>query len=101
MIKRKRRPSAPGEILQELYLTPHRITQGQLATAMGISRKHINQLIKGHQRIEPETAVRLARVIGSSPDLWLNLQRATDVWDAEAKLSRWKPKPLTPMTVSP
>ena len=100
MIERKRRPSIPGEILKELYLKPHRITQTQLAEAMGISRKHVSQLVGGHQRIEPETAVRLARVIGSRPEFWLNLQRAVDVFDAEAKLKRWKPAKLTPIGVT-
>lgn len=92
MIKRKRRPTPPGEILSEMFLKPHGITQQAFANAIGVSRKHISAIIHDRQRLEPEMAARFGRVLHNSTEFWLNLQRAVDVWDADEKLKHWKPE---------
>jgi addiction module HigA family antidote len=85
-ITRQRRPSPPGEILLDLYLKPRGITINQLATAAGLSRKHISDIIHGRAGITAETAVRLSRVFGTSAGLWLGLQSDIDIYDAEGAL---------------
>ena len=85
-ITRQRRPSAPGEILLELYLEPRGITINDLAAAAGLSRKHVSNIIHGRAGITAETAVRLGRVFGTSAGLWLNLQGDVDLYDAERAL---------------
>lgn len=81
------RPIPPGEVLVEAYLEPRRITITDLASASGLSRKHVSQIINGHVGITAATAVRFARVFGTTPDLWLNMQNKVDLYDAEAAVS--------------
>lgn len=83
IITRTRRPSAPGEILAELYLEPRGLSVTDLAAAAGLSRKHVSNIIHGHASITAETAVRLGRVFGTSAGLWLGLQHDVDLYDAE------------------
>ena len=100
MIKRTRRATPPGEILLEMYLKPHGITQRAFAEAIGISRKHLSEIIHDRQRLEPEIATKIARALGTSTEFWLNLQRAVDVWDAELRLKSWKPATIFDLHVS-
>lgn len=90
-LKPKRRPTPPGIILKEMYLAPRNITQKAFAEALGVSRKHISSIVNGRSRIEPEIAVRFAKALNTTPDVWLNLQNAIDVWDAERQLKIWQP----------
>jgi addiction module HigA family antidote len=52
-----------------------------LAEAMGVQRKHVNQLCNGRRSVTAPTALILARVFGNGPEFWLNVQRRTDVWE--------------------
>ncbi|RXG97206.1 HigA family addiction module antitoxin [Bradyrhizobium sp. C-145] len=81
-----RRPSTPGEILREEFLTPHNITQDELAKAMGVSRFRVNEIINGRRALTSETAVLLGKALGTSARFWMNLQVAVDLFDAERKL---------------
>jgi antitoxin HigA-1 len=63
-------------------MEPMGLTQGALAKAMGVQRKHVNELCTGRRGVTAPTALILARVFGNSPDFWLNVQRRTDLWDA-------------------
>jgi addiction module HigA family antidote len=78
----KRRPASVGEILVEEFMEPMGLTQGALAQAMGVQRKHVNELCNGRRAVTAPTALILARVFGNSPDFWLNVQRRTDLWEA-------------------
>ncbi|HEX3652148.1 MAG TPA: HigA family addiction module antitoxin [Rhizomicrobium sp.] len=82
MIETKRKPVTVGEMLAAEFLEPLKLTQGQLAAAMGVPRKHVNELCNGRRAITADTALMLARVFGNSPDFWLNTQRRMDLWEA-------------------
>ena len=82
MLMTKRRPVPVGEILVEEFMRPLGLTQGALAEAMGVQRKHVNELCNGRRGITAATALILARVFGNTPDFWLNVQRRGDLWAA-------------------
>ena len=78
----KRKPASVAEILVEEFMTPMNLTQGALAQAMGVQRKHVNELCNDRRYVTAATALILARVFGNSPDFWLNVQRRNDLWQA-------------------
>jgi addiction module HigA family antidote len=82
MLMTKRKPASVGEILVEEFMTPLALTQGDLAEAMGVPRKHVNELCNDRRAITADTALMLARVFGNSAEFWLNVQRRNDLWDA-------------------
>src|SRR5258708_36671374 len=82
MLMTKRKPATVGEILVQEFLKPMDLTQGALAKAMGVPRKHVNELCNDRRAITAATALILARVFGNSPDFWLNVQRRADIWEA-------------------
>ena len=63
-------------------LQPLGLTQAALAEAMGVQRKHVNELCNDRRTVSAATALVLARVFGNSPDFWLNVQRRSDLWKA-------------------
>jgi addiction module HigA family antidote len=82
MLTTKRKPVTVGEILMEEFMAPLGLTQGELAAAMGVQRKHVNELCNDRRNVTAPTALILARVFGNSPEFWLNVQRRTDLWEA-------------------
>ena len=82
MITTKRKPASIGEILVEEFMEPMELTQAALADAMGVPRKHVNELCNDRRTVTVPTALILARVFGNSPDFWLNIQRRTQLWAA-------------------
>jgi addiction module HigA family antidote len=78
----KRKPATPGEILLEEFMKPLGLTQGALADAMGVQRKHVNELCNDRRNVTAATARILARVFDNSPGFWLNVQRRSDLWAA-------------------
>ncbi|MBR0755553.1 HigA family addiction module antidote protein [Bradyrhizobium jicamae] len=82
MLTTKRKPATVGEILREEFMTPLGLTQGALAEAMGVQRRHVNELCNDRRNVTAATALILARVFGNSPEFWLNVQRRTDLWQA-------------------
>lgn len=82
MLTTKRKPVTVGEILVEEFVRPMGLTQNVLAEAMGVQRKHVNELCNDRRKVTAATALILARVFGNSPDFWLNVQRRTDLWEA-------------------
>jgi len=77
-----RRPPHPGEFLHTRFLAPLRISQTDLATALGVSRRRVNELINGRRAITPDTAVRLAAYFGNDAAFWMHLQVAWDTHGA-------------------
>jgi addiction module HigA family antidote len=87
MLKRGMPPSHPGRILKNMYMEPLNLTIGEAADNLGITRKTLSLLLNEHQGISAEMALRLARAFGTTPELWMNLQRNYDLWNAEEKIS--------------
>lgn len=82
-IRRMRRaPTPPGEVLREEFLAPMRLSQAEAARRMRMSTNRLNELIRGKRGISAGTALRLARLLGTSPEFWLNLQMTVDLWHA-------------------
>ena len=75
-----RPPTHPGEMLLHEFLKPLGVTQSALAIRMGISFPRLNEIIRGKRGVTPDTALRLARVVGMSADFWLGLQQDWDLW---------------------
>src|SRR4029077_5597636 len=90
MLTTKRKPATVGEILTEEFMQPLGLTQGALAEAMGVQRKHVNQLCNGRRNVTAATALILAPVFGNTPEFWLNIQRRTDLWEAMNSPSKRK-----------
>jgi antitoxin HigA-1 len=82
MLMTKRKPATVGEILVEEFMRPMGLTQAALAEAMGVQRKHVNELCNDRRSVTAATALILARVFGNSPDYWQNTQRRNDLWEA-------------------
>lgn len=78
----KRRPTHPGELLREETLPAAGLTATELAARLGVPRRGIDQLLRERRSINPDLAHRLARVFKTTPEFWLRLQEAVDIWDA-------------------
>lgn len=75
-----RRPLHPGHFLESRFLVPLGITQDALARALGISRRRVNELVRGKRAVTPDTAVRLALLFQLEPAFWLGLQLQWDLY---------------------
>lgn len=73
-------PVSPGDVLQTEFVAKRGITQDRLAEALGVSRYSVNQLLNDRRNVTAEMALRLSRVLGTSPEFWLNLQRDVDLY---------------------
>jgi len=82
-----RTPPHPGQFLQTRFLTPLAISQTDLAAALGVSRRRVNELIRGRRGITPDTAVRLAIFFGNEATFWMHLQVAWDMHAAARNVS--------------
>ena len=78
--ERKRCPLHPGKILKELYLAELSISITNFAKELEVSRKAISAIVNCRKSITPEMAMRLSKAIGTTPQLWLNLQANYDLW---------------------
>lgn len=78
-------PISPGDVLREFILSDPGITQERLAQAMQVSRFSINQIVNGKRAVTAEMALKLARVLSTTPKLWLDLQRDVDLYAARRK----------------
>lgn len=96
MLKPQRKPTMPGEILREHYLKPRGLSVAELARAVDHSYKHMSQVVNGRVAIEARLAYKLAVVLGTTPDFWLNLQKAVDLWEAHQALADWQPAATYP-----
>ncbi len=69
----------PGEVLREDFLVPYGLSQHALAMKIHVPATRIGDIVHGRRAITPDTALRLARFFGTSPQLWMNLQQAHDL----------------------
>jgi addiction module HigA family antidote len=84
----ERRPIHPGEILREDFVPEYGLSVTALAEAAGVSRQSMNELLRERRAVSPEMALRLAKLFGTSPEYWINLQRNVDLWDAARGIRR-------------
>ncbi len=82
MIPKNRAPTSPGEILTEEFLGPLGMTQTALAERMGVHVQQVNAIARDRQAVTARTAWMLARAFDTSPEFWMNLQTARDLWFA-------------------
>jgi len=79
-------PVTPGEMLKEEFLAEYRLSQNQLARAIGISPNRIAEVVNNRRRVTADTALRLGLYFGNSPEFWLNLQTHYDLKIARKNL---------------
>ncbi|MDJ0636995.1 MAG: HigA family addiction module antitoxin [Xenococcaceae cyanobacterium MO_188.B29] len=99
-IPKYRPPTHPGEMLLKEFLEPMQITQQALAQAIGVPYQRVNELVNSKRGITPSTALRLSKFFGNSPDFWLNLQNAWEIYHAQVAEAKQleKIKPLAKVT---
>lgn len=90
MRKRLRRPTHPGGILRRHYIEPLSMTVSGLAGVLGVSRKTLSEIVNEHASITPDMALRLSKAFKTTPELWLNMQRNYELWQASHKSDDWK-----------
>ncbi|MGB9673816.1 MAG: HigA family addiction module antitoxin [Anaerolineales bacterium] len=75
----KLKPVHPGEVLLEEFLKPMKLSQNRLAIDIGVDARRINEIVLGKRSITADTALRLSRYFGTSPQFWLGLQAEYDL----------------------
>jgi antitoxin HigA-1 len=90
MNPQKRAPVHPGRILLKHYIEPLDLKIVELADNLGVSRKAVSAIVNEHKAITSDMALRLSKAFGTTPELWLNLQRNYDLWQARNRSSEWK-----------
>ncbi|RUL69665.1 HigA family addiction module antitoxin [Dyella choica] len=75
-------PPHPGEFINEVYLEPNGISGRELAEKLDVAPSTLSRVLKGTSRVTPEMALRLSKAIGRSPESWLAMQDAHDLWVA-------------------
>lgn len=81
-ISKNRMPTPPGEMLLEEFLKPLGMTQAELAKKIGVDYVRVNEIVHNKRKVTPSTALRLAKVFGTTPEFWLNGQLAVDLHHA-------------------
>lgn len=81
-------PVHPGAILRDEFLTPLEVSVYELAIAIRVSRSRVNDIVLGRRAISTDTAMRLGRYFGTSPEFWINLQARHDLDVAERTVRR-------------
>ena len=105
MLKRGMRPAHPGAILGGMIQglreeSGQAYTLTEIAAGLGIHRRTLSLILNGKSGISPEMAVKLSEAFSTSADLWMNLQRKYDLWQAEKKVSRETVRQFVPPSVS-
>lgn len=83
-----RRPSHPGALIRNLVLPETRMSVSELAKRCGVARNTMSKVVNERGDVTEDLAIRLSRVLGSSPQFWLSMQSKRNVWDLEQKNKR-------------
>ena len=81
----KRRPTHPGEILRADVLPALGLTQKEFAERLGVSRLTVSEILHEKRGVSPDMAIRLGKLLGNGPEIWLRMQQAIDVWTLERR----------------
>lgn len=79
-------PLHPGEVLREEFLMPLHLSAGRVARACGVPRTRIERIMREELGISGDTALRLARFFGTTPDFWMNLQKTYEIDQARSAI---------------
>ena len=82
------KPSHPGRILKAHYLDPLNLTITEAARGLGVTRPALSAIVNGRAGISAEMALRLAEAFNTTPELWINMQKNFDLWEASQKRSK-------------
>jgi len=81
----EKQPPHPGEVLKEIYLEDMGITQSELARRIGCTVQKVNEVVNGRRGVSADFALDLAEALGTTAEMWLNLQQNYDLWNAIKK----------------
>ncbi len=90
-------PVHPGEVLLEEFIEPMNLSQNRLAINIGVDARRINEIVLGKRSITADTALRLARFFGNSPQFWMGLQTQYDLDVAEDQLGKRLEREVRPL----
>ena len=79
-------PTHPGELLREIIAESLRLSVSEAARQLGVSRMSLHRVLRGEQAVTPEMALRLGKLCGNGPELWLRMQMARDLWRLERSM---------------
>lgn len=94
------RPIHPGEILREEYLLPLNMSAHALAIELRVPATRINDIVRERRAITPDTALRLARCLGTTAQFWLNLQNSFDLKQAQSEAGKRIEMEVRPMALA-
>ena len=80
-----RRPTHPGEILRADVFPALNLTQREFADRLGVSRLTVSEILHGKRGVTPDMAIRLGKLLGNGPEIWLRMQLAVDIWTLEQR----------------
>ena len=86
----KRKPTHPGEVLREDVLPAIEMTQTELAKRLGVSRLSVSELLLEKRALSADMAVRVGRLTNTTPESWLRMQEAVDLWELEQDPKRYR-----------
>ena len=87
-------PPHPGECIESIYMEPYGISCWYLAMQLGVAASTLNRVIKGKSAVSPEMALRLAKVLGRTPESWLSMQDNYELWQAKKRINLSNIQPL-------
>ena len=93
-------PIHPGEVLLEEFIKPMNLSQNRLAIDIGVDARRINEIVLGKRAVTADTALRLSRFFGNSPQFWLGLQTQYDIDVAEDHLGKRLDREVRPYTMA-
>ncbi len=100
MATNRMRPIHPGEILREEFLAPLEMTPNALAKKLSVDAPRINEIVNERRAVSVDTALRLARFFGTTPEFWLNLQLAYELRKAEIETRKTIDLEIVPLAES-
>ena len=92
-------PTHPGEVLLEEFIKPMNLSQNRLAIDIGVDTRRINEIVLGKRSVTADTALRLARYFGNSPQFWLGLQSQYDLDVTKDALGKRLDREVRPLAV--
>jgi antitoxin HigA-1 len=99
-MKKKLSPIHPGEVLLEEFIKPMNLSQNRLAIDIGVDARRINEIVLGKRSVTADTALRLARFFGNSPQFWLGLQTQYDLDVTEDQIGKRLDREVRPYAMA-